>query len=95
LWTGNLNFDIIGWGDSEDPDNDAPTIMTPSVPHFTIADTEITTLWMAHYWDRISSPIYIPARTKFTIRSTFNATNEPDTESQHGTGNLVLRGVPS
>lgn len=94
LWTGYLNFDIVGWADGVDPST-APTVMTPAAPHFSIQNTAVTSKYMVYY--SVKSPgteIYIPARTKFAIRSSFNASafGEPGV-NYSATGNLFLKGV--
>ena len=97
MWTGFLNLDIVGWADSANPNTTPATAMSPATPHFSISNTVITSQYMAYHSIRApGTEIYIPAGTKFTIRSTFNATSQPDPNNDHyGTGNLVLRGIPN
>lgn len=95
MWTGFLNLDVVGWADGVNPYNVAPTVMSPAAPHFSIQDTAVTSQYMAY--NSIRAPgteIFIPARTKFTIRSTWNASIFRNTnDDKYGTGNLILRGI--
>jgi hypothetical protein len=96
LWEGTLYFDIVGCADGADPNLGLTPMTTPPAPHFTVSDTEISTVFMAKYIIP-STPIFIPARTKFSLRTTWapgTVFNDPN-DDKYGTGTLIIRGVPN
>lgn len=100
LWIGTLYFNIYGCADSANPATSLTPMTTPPVPHFSITNTEISassSVYMVKHWTP-TTPIYIPARTKFTVRTSWSAgvvNRDIPPHECYGTGNLVLTGVPN
>jgi hypothetical protein len=95
MWVGTLYFNIVGCSNSANPAAGLTTMTTPPAPHFTISNTEVTSQHMIKHWVP-PIPIYIPAGTKFTLRSTWapgTIFNEAFND-HYGTGNLIITGTP-
>lgn len=96
LWNGTLYFDIVGCADSADPSLGLTAMTTPPAPHFTITNAQISTIYMTKHWVAVT-PVYIPARTKFSVRTTWapgTIFHDPNNDC-YGTGNLILTGIPN